>query len=116
MKNYHFFKYHLFLIMKVSYFYLYSYHPVTVKNISYDFYYFFSRNSDWDENDNDFIASDGSVQHSSSGSNNSDSSDALGWFYRSVFIYRVSADNLSSPFIITDINYNETFIRKSKQN
>ena len=41
----------------------------------------FSRNSDWDENDNDFIASDGSVQHSSSGSNNSDSSDALGWFH-----------------------------------
>jgi len=34
-------------------------------------------NSDWDENDNDFIASDGSVQHSSSGSNNSDSSSAL---------------------------------------
>ena len=45
-----------------------------------------SRNSDWDENDNDFIASDGSVQHSSSGSNNSDSSDALGGFYRFVFL------------------------------
>jgi len=35
------------------------------------------RNSDWDENDNDFIASDESVQHSSSGSNNSESSSAL---------------------------------------
>ena len=33
-----------------------------------------------DENDNDFIVSDGSIQHSSSGSNNSDSSSALGRF------------------------------------
>ena len=49
------------------------------------FYENFFRNSDYDENDNDFIASDGSIQHSSSGTNNSDSSSALGRFHFLIF-------------------------------